>query len=357
MYRPLMFLSVLLMSIAPTASHSQSATTLPAHLLTDERNTIAVFEQVSDAVVFITNKELVRRNWFSLDVTEVPRGTGSGFVWDRAGHIVTNYHVIQGSEYTRYSATLADGTVYDAQLVGVEPTKDIAVLRLDSPPRNLSPVAIGSSQDLLVGQKVLAIGNPFGLDQTLTTGIISALGREIRSVAGTTIRDVIQTDAAINPGNSGGPLLDSQGKVIGINTAIYSTSGSSAGIGFAVPVATIKRVVPQLIEFGHVKRAGLGIRRVADNHARRWGIQGVIIQEVVRHGAAADAGLRPARVDRRGRVLIGDVIIGIDAYEITNFDDLYSALDGRKPGETVVVHVQRDNRKVSVRLRLQDLDG
>ena len=218
-------------------------------------------------------------------------------------------------------------------------------------------MTVGTSQELLVGQKVLAIGNPFGLDQTLTTGIISALGREIKSVAGTTIRDVIQTDASINPGNSGGPLLDSRGEVIGINTAIYSTSGSSAGIGFAVPIATIKRVVPQIIEFGYVKHAGLGIRRVADNHARRWGIEGVIIQEVVRNGAAADAGLRPARVDGRGRVRIGDVIIGIDSYVISNFDDLYTALDGRKPGETVTVHVRRDNRKVSVSLLLQELDG
>jgi S1-C subfamily serine protease len=340
---------------AAPAVRAQDDAPIPAQLLPDERSTIEIFRRVSGAVVFITNKELVRRDWFSMDVTEVPRGTGSGFIWDKEGHVVTNYHVVQGSQYTRYSATLADGSVHDAVLVGAEATKDIAVLRLESPPPDVQPVAVGTSKNLLVGQKVLAIGNPFGLDQTLTTGIISALGREIRSVAGTTIHDVIQTDASINPGNSGGPLLNSSGHVIGINTAIYSTSGSSAGIGFAVPMDTVNRVVPELIEFGHVKRAGLGIRRVADNHARRWGIQGVIIQEVLHSGPADKAGLRPARVDRNGRVRIGDVIIGIDEKPVTNFDDLYLALDDRKPGETVNVVIRRGDQTLEVRLELQEL--
>ena len=347
-------LAFLLATTVPVA-HAQQEAPIPSQLLPDERSTIEVFRRVSNSVVFITNKELVRRDWFSLDVTEVPRGTGSGFIWDDKGHVVTNYHVVQGNQYTRYSATLADGSVQDAVLVGIEPTKDIAVLRLETPPHTLTPVAVGTSNNLLVGQKVLAIGNPFGLDQTLTTGIISALGREIQSVAGTTIHDVIQTDASINPGNSGGPLLDSAGRVIGINTAIYSTTGSSAGIGFAVPIDTVSRVVPELIEFGHVKRAGLGILRVADNHARRWGIQGVIIQEVVRFGAAEKAGLRPASVDAAGRVRIGDVIVAIDDHEVHNFDDLYAALDGREAGESVTVRVRRDDKTITVRVELQEL--
>ena len=348
-------LLALLLSASAFVAQAQENIPIPSRLLPDERSTIEIFRRVSSSVVFITNKELVRRDWFSLDVTEVPRGTGSGFIWDDSGHVVTNFHVVQGTQYTRYSATLADGSVHDAVLVGTEPEKDIAVLRIESPPRNVKPIPIGTSNNLLVGQKVLAIGNPFGLDQTLTTGIISALGREIRSVAGTTIHDVIQTDASINPGNSGGPLLDSSGRVVGINTAIYSTTGSSAGIGFAVPIDTVNRVVPQLVEFGYVKRAGLGIRRAADNHARRWGIKGVIIQEVVRYGAAEKSGLRPARVDRNGRVLIGDVIVGIDDHDVSNFDDLYAALDGRKAGESVIVRVRRGDKVIKVRLELEEL--
>jgi S1-C subfamily serine protease len=236
-----------------------------------------VFRQVSPSVVYVANSK-VSRGAFLFQAEETPQGAGSGFIWDEQGHIVTNYHVVRGGE--KFSVALADGSTYDARLVGVEPRKDLAVLQIevDSP---LHPVQLADSHQLLVGQKVLAIGNPFGLDSTLTTGVISALGREIESVAGTRIEDVIQTDASINPGNSGGPLLDSHGRVIGITTAIFSTSGASAGIGFAVPAATIARLVPQLIQFGHVKWAGLGVQVLPDHIAAQWGIIGVIVRDVL----------------------------------------------------------------------------
>jgi S1-C subfamily serine protease len=220
-------------------------------LTDDERETIALFEQASPSVVYITSLS-VRRDLFTLNVLEIPQGTGSGFVWDDAGHIVTNFHVIQNAD--RAQVTLADRSTWVAELVGVAPAKDLAVLRIDAPAAKLRPLPVGSSEDLRVGQTVLAIGDPFGLDQTLTTGVISALGREIESVAQIPIRDVIQTDAAINPGNSGGPLLDSSGRLIGVNAAIYSPSGAYAGIGFSIPVDTVKWVVPELIEHGELRR-------------------------------------------------------------------------------------------------------
>jgi len=326
---------------------------LPPFLLEDERNTIEIFREQSDAVVFIRNSEL-RRQMFSRNVMEVPRGSGSGFVWDNRGYIVTNYHVIQGGD--QMSVTLSDGTEHDARIVGGDANKDLAVLKIEvDNPGRLTAVRLGDSKDLLVGQKVLAIGNPFGLDQTLTTGVISALGREIRSVANTTISDVVQTDASINPGNSGGPLLDSRGYLIGVNTAIYSTSGSSVGIGFAVPVSTVKRIVPQLIEFGKATRAGLGVSLLGDDLARRWGIQGVIIQEVQRGSAADRAGLQGSTQDRRGRVRVGDVIIGINNSSVTNYDDLYTALDKHRPGDKVTIRYVRDDREKEVMIKLQQI--
>jgi S1-C subfamily serine protease len=341
---------------APMSARAQGAATelpIPAGLLTDERNTIDVFRRTSRSVVFIVNKQL-RRDYFSLNVLEVPRGSGSGFVWDTKGHVVTNFHVVQGGN--AYSVTLADGNQYDAEMVGGEPNKDLAVLRIKSPPSNLQPLERGDSESLIVGQKVMAIGNPFGLDQTLTTGVISALGREIRSVNETTITDVIQTDASINPGNSGGPLIDSAGRLIGLNTAIYSPSGGSAGIGFAVPVAVIKRVVPQILDFGHVRRAGFGVTLVPDNYARRWGIEGVIIQTTARGGAAARAGLRGVAVDRLGNVEIGDVIVGIDGKAIRTYDDMYQALEMRRAGDRVRVRTRRDDRERDVEIVLQELE-
>ncbi|MDX1384897.1 MAG: trypsin-like peptidase domain-containing protein, partial [Thermoanaerobaculia bacterium] len=290
-------------------------------LLEREWATIELFRQASPAVVYITTVD-VRRDFFTMNDYAVPSGAGSGFVWDKKGHIVTNYHVIRGADDAR--VTLSDHSQWPATLVGLAREKDLAVLRIDAPPDRLDPLPVGSSGDLMVGQSVYAIGNPFGLDHTLTTGVISALGREIQSLdpQRTRIEDVIQTDAAINPGNSGGPLLDSSGRLIGVNTQIYSPSGASAGIGFAIPVDTVAWVVPDLIEHGRIRRPTLGIYPVADATARRAGIEGVIFVRVEPGGPADRAGLRPLRRDRRGRVLLGDIITGIDGEPVRSREDL-----------------------------------
>ncbi|MBI4422408.1 MAG: trypsin-like peptidase domain-containing protein, partial [Elusimicrobia bacterium] len=225
-------------------------------LSASERATMELFQRSNASVAYITSM-VVRRDVFSLNILEIPRGAGSGFIWDDQGHVVTNFHVIEGASSAE--VTLADHSKWSAKLVGVAPEKDLAVLRIEAPAARLRPIPIGSSRDLQVGQSVYAIGNPFGLDQTLTTGVISALGREIHSASGHPIQGVIQTDAAINPGNSGGPLLDSSGRLIGVNTAIASPSGAFAGVGFAVPVDTVNRFVPQLIAFGKITRPGLGV--------------------------------------------------------------------------------------------------
>jgi S1-C subfamily serine protease len=334
------------------ARAEQRDTPLPPDLLQDELNTIRVFRKASSAVVYITNKRL-RRDYFSLDVTEIPQGSGSGFLWDGDGHVVTNYHVIAGGD--AFAVLLDDGSSWEARVVGAEPNKDLAVLEIEAPEHGVEHLELGDSSQLVVGQKVLAIGNPFGLDHTLTTGVISALGREIRSMAGTTIRDVIQTDASINPGNSGGPLLDSRGRLIGVNTAIVAPSGQSAGIGFAVPVNTVKRVVPQLIAYGRVRRAGLGVTLFTDALARRWGLEGAVIREVLPNTAAARAGLEGAQIDRRGRVRFGDIIVGIDDHRIATYDDLYTALDAKRPGDQVTVHYLRGRNERSVELDLIEL--
>jgi len=326
---------------------------LPGDLYEYERNTIEVFRHVSPSVAYVTNYQL--RRTFTLDVTAVPAGSGTGFLWDDKGHVVTNFHVVYGGQ--KFRVVLADQTAHDATVVGVEPNKDLAVLQINDPPAGLEPVVLGDSGNLVVGQTVLAIGNPFGLDQTLTTGIISALGREIQAQTGVTIRDVIQTDASINPGNSGGPLLDSRGRIIGVNTAIYSPSGASAGIGFAVPVNTVKQVVPQLIRFGRVKRAGLGVSLISDDLARRWGVKGEVIREVAPDSAAEKAGLHSLEADAWGRVQSYDVIVGIDEFPIQDYDDLYTALDNHKAGDTVTVFYQRNGGETQrTRLTLQELD-
>lgn len=326
---------------------------LPADLLADERNTIEVFRRTSRSVVFVTNTT-VGRDFFTLDVVEIPRGSGSGFIWDTKGHVVTNFHVVRGGQ--AFTVTLADGKKYAAKLVGVEPFKDLAVLRIDAPASSIVPLALGDSDQLVVGQKVLAIGNPFGFDQTLTTGIISALGREMKSVADVTIQDVIQTDASINPGNSGGPLLDSSGRVIGLNTAIYSPSGASAGIGFAVPVSSIQRVVPQLIEHGKVTRAGLGVSLLPESISRRWGIQGLVIRSVQPGSAAEQVGLRGFRQDRWGDVDLGDVIVAVAGSKVSSYDDLYQILDPLEPGDRVKVRVRRGDRERDVEVTLQEVE-
>ena len=289
---------------------------------------------------------------------EVPAGSGTGFVWNRKGHIVTNYHVVapEGRGRTTYTVTLYNRKSYEAQLVGGEPNKDIAVLKIAAPENELTPIRVlEAGRKLDVGQKTIAIGNPFGLDHTLTTGVVSALGREVEGYGGVSIRDMIQTDASINPGNSGGPLLDSSGALIGMNTMIFSKSGSSAGIGFAVPVSTIRRIVPQIIEFGRAKRAGLGIRLLPDRYATRAGIQGVIVGEVVEGSPAATAGLRGLQRNALGALLIGDVIVGINEHKVKDYDDLYNALDRYRVGDEVTVKIMRDGKLTSVKVQLTDV--
>jgi S1-C subfamily serine protease len=328
------------------------AVTPRGDLAADESATIALFRHASPAVVYLTSLAL-KRDIFSLNLFEIPHGAGSGFVWDQDGHIITNFHVIQEASGAR--VTLADHSVWDAQLVGTAPDHDLAVLYINAPKHQLQPIAIGTSGDLQVGQKVFAIGNPFGLDQTLTTGIISALGREINAVTGRTISGVIQTDAAINPGNSGGPLLDSAGRLIGVNTAIYSPSGVSTGIGFAVPVDTVNRVVPQLIRHGRIIRPGLGVRIADDATGRRFGLQGVLIMQVEKGSAAETAGLRGTQRDSEGRLLLGDVIVSVNADPITASGDLLNVLEKYAVGTTVTVAVLREGTRVTVPVTLQPL--
>jgi S1-C subfamily serine protease len=322
---------------------------LPEGLDSGERRDIEIFRNAAESVVSVTNIGL-RRDFFSLNVFEIPQGSGSGFLWDDQGHVVTNYHVIEGGR--RFSVTLADQSTWEAQVVGTAPNKDLAVLRIDTSERRLPPLQVGRSSDLVVGQRVLAIGNPFGLDQTLTVGVVSALGRELRSPGGRLIRDLIQTDAAINPGNSGGPLLNSSGRLIGVNTAIFSPSGASAGIGFAVPVDTVRRLVPQLIENGRPIQPGIGIEIVADSTARRLGFSGVLIQQVVRGGPADRAGLQPVSTDRRGRRLLGDRIVGVDDLEIKTSDDLIYAFEQAGVGARVDLTVENESGQRQVQIEL-----
>jgi S1-C subfamily serine protease len=315
-------------------------------LAADEKSTIELFKNASPSVVYITTLA-VQRDSFSLNVQEVPKGTGSGFVWDAAnGYIVTNFHVIQNAQAAR--VTLADHTSWPAQLVGATPENDLAVLKIKAPRDKLREIPIGTSNDLQVGQKTFAIGDPFGLDQTLTTGIISALGREIQSVAETPLRGVIQTNAAINPGNSGGPLLDSAGRLIGVNTAIYSPSGAFAGIGFAIPVDQVNRVVPQLIAKGKVTKPGLGVRLVDDAQARDLKIKGALILDVTPDSPAARAGLRPTRRDEEGALRLGDVIVGVDGKPVHNTNDLHNLLKDHKPGDGIKLTIRRDQAEQTV---------
>jgi S1-C subfamily serine protease len=284
-------------------------------------------------------------------VQQVPRGTGTGFVWDAAGHIVTNFHVIQGANGAR--VTLADQSTYDATLVGYFADRDLAVLKINAPKEKLPPLAVGTSRDLLVGQRVYAIGNPFGLDQTLTIGIVSALNREIESFNNRTIRGVVQTDAAINPGNSGGPLLDSAGRLIGVNTQIASPSGASAGIGFAIPVDEVNRIVPRLIRDGRFVRPAIGVTAGSQQLHRALKLpQGVAIVGVGRGTPAAQAGLQPFSRDSRGEVVMGDVITAVNDEPVKDLDDMLSLLERRQPGETVQLKVWRQGRERSLEVRL-----
>lgn len=318
-------------------------------LAEDEKTTVAIFKKTSPAVVHITTLS-VRQDAFTLDLFQIPKGTGSGILWDQAGHVVTNYHVIQGADAAQ--VTLADQSTWKARLVGAYPDRDLAVLVIDAPKDRLQPIPVGTSRDLLVGQKVFAIGNPFGLDQSLTTGVISALGRQIESVNRRPIKDMIQTDAAINPGNSGGPLLDSAGRLIGVNTAIFSPSGAYAGIGFAIPVDEVNRVVPQLIRHGKVTRPGIGVQVAPDQLAKQLGAKGVLILDLQADGPAAKAGLRPTRRDDANRVQLGDVILAIDGASVRSTNDLLDLLERRQPGETVSLTILRDEEEHQVQVAL-----
>mgnify|MGYP005627698667 FL=1 len=323
----------------PTAS--ATAETTPAFLTNDEQNNISVFKSASPSVVFVTNTQL-RRQRFSLNVMEIPRGSGTGFIWDESGLIVTNFHVVQGAN--KITIELQSNKSYQATVVGSAPEKDIALLKIDAPNEDLQPLPLGDSASLAVGRKVLAIGNPFALDTTLTVGVVSALNREIKSITNRTIKNVIQTDAAINPGNSGGPLLNSNGQLVGVNTAIYSPTGASAGIGFAIPVNAVKVIIPQLIEHGKLIRPVLGIEPLTDYWTRRLRVKGVAILSVREGLPAANAGMVGVREDRRGKIHLGDVIIAINGQNIINEDSLLNQLEQFSPGETVNIPTLKDEK-------------
>src|SRR5262249_46865359 len=300
-------------------------------LAQDEKATIELFKQASKSVVHVTTAELGRDLY--LNVLEIPRGTGSGFLWDEKGHVVTNYHVVEDAN--RFKVTLANQKSYTAVPIGAAPDNDLAVLQIDAPAAELQPLLVGTSADLEVGQKVFAIGNPFGLDQTLTTGIISGLGRQITSRTGKAIDGMIQTDAAINPGNSGGPLLDSRGRLIGVNAAIYSPSRASVGIGFAIPVHSVQRIVPPILRHRPVAPPSLAGDFYADQIPRRLGVKGVLVARVQPGGAAAAAGLRPTRRDAGGDIEWGDLIVAVAGKAVESRDDLLMMIENQSVGDQV----------------------
>ncbi|MGF1467162.1 MAG: S1C family serine protease [Sandaracinaceae bacterium] len=319
-------------------------------LAESERATVELFGQAAPSVVYITTRQR-RMDPFRRNLQEAPRGSGSGFVWDQQGHVVTNFHVIQGASSAQVS--FVDQSAYPADLVGYVAEKDLAVLRVDAPAESLRPLPVGTSHDLQVGQHVLAIGNPFGLDQTLSTGVISGLEREITSVTQRPITGMIQTDAAINPGNSGGPLLDSAGRLIGVNTAIYSPSGAYAGIGFAVPVDTVRRIVPQLIEHGRVVRPGLGVQIAPPQMVARLGLEGALVLSVQEGSPAERAGLQPTLRDAdTGRVILGDLIVAVDDEEVGDNNDLFRILDEHEVRDTVQIRLQRQGQERTVTVTL-----
>lgn len=315
----------------------------------NEKATISLFEEAAPSVVFI-NTSTFEKDYFTMNIAEIPKGSGSGFIWDNQGHIVTNYHVIENVD--KATVTLSDQTTYDAKLIGVAKDKDLAVLKIEAPTRMLSPLPVGQSNNLLVGQTVLAIGNPFGLDQTLTTGIISALGREVSGAGGFPITDAIQTDAAINPGNSGGPLLNSSGELIGVNTAIYSPSGAYAGIGFSIPVDAVKWIIPELIAFGKIKRPTLGIELAPNIVLQRLGKRGILIMNVTSGGPADQAGLQPTYRDAAGNIFLGDILLAINDTQIDNMNELRLEIEKYKMGQKIKVTLDRNDKIVETDLVL-----
>ena len=335
----------------PAASIAQAEPQdqLLAKLTEDERNTIEIVKKNNNSVVYVTNIQLVRDFWYGSE-EKMPRGSGSGFMWDDQGHIVTNFHVIEDG--VEFLVTLPNQEQRQAKLVGKEESRDIAVLKLEGNTSGLFPITPGASKDLLVGQKVVAIGNPFGFDYTVTKGIVSALGRKILGAGGVSIPNMIQTDASINPGNSGGPLLNSSGELIGMNTMIVSPSGASSGVGFAVPVDIIKKTVPELIRYGKVQHPGLGVTFLPEQYARRADVQGVVIMVVETNSAAYEAGLRGMSRDRYGRTYVNDVITAVDKTPVKSYDDLFSALENYKIGDNITLTVLRSEKSRQVRIQL-----
>ena len=320
----------------------------------DEKATIELFKAVSPSVVHVTNLG-VQRDLFAVRGEETPRGTGTGFVWDDNGYVLTNYHVVDGANKVR--VILADHSSYDSTQFWGYPDKDLAVIHIDAPKDKLKPIPVGTSHDLQVGQKTFAIGNPFGLDQTLTTGVVSALGREIESASGRPIRGVIQTSAPINPGNSGGPLLDRAGRLIGVNTAILSPSGTFAGIGFAIPVDEVNRVAPQLIAHGKIVRPRMGVQLAEDQQAHHLGVaDGALILQVSPGGPAEKAGLRGAGYNEDHDLVLGDVITAIDGKPIASGSDLFAALEGHKPGDSVTATYVRKGQQLEAKVTLDVIE-
>jgi S1-C subfamily serine protease len=340
----------------PGEVHSREAqprlVAVRGELMADEEVAIRAFNAVSASVVFIQSRQAPSGLWRSRPA-QVEEDAGSGFIWDSDGYIVTNYHVVQNSETVQ--VTLGDQSLWKARRVGVDADKDIAVLKIDAPPQLLRPIPIGTSGDLRVGQRVFAIGNPFGYDQTLTAGIISGLGREITSASNRPIRDVIQTDAPMNPGNSGGPLLDSAGRVIGMNTAILSPTGAYAGIGFAVPIDCINRTVPEIIRGERAPKPYLAVATAPDHLVRRLGLDGVLILSVTPKTAAEKAGLRGTQRNEEGRVVLGDLILAVDGQPVGTTDDLLAAIEKHKVGDTVRLTILRGGEKIEVEVTLEAL--
>lgn len=331
-------------------AYTQAPPSIKEDYLPSEKTVIDLFERATQSVAYVTTYT-ESRGGFSLNPMETPAGTGSGIVWDSDGRIVTNFHVIRAASGAKI--TLANKKTYDAELVGTSADDDVAVLKINAPRSELVPIEVGSSSTLRVGQSTYAIGNPFGLDHTLTTGVLSGLGREMKSPTGRTISNVIQTEASINPGNSGGPLVDAKGRLIGMNTAIYSPSGASAGVGFAIPVDTLRVIADALIKNGKVIRPVIGISYLESAQARALGVEkGVLVLDVPDGSEAFKSGLRPTSRQTFGSIELGDVIIAVDDDEIGNEGDLFKALDKHKVGDTVKLRVLNTDGERTLKLKL-----
>lgn len=325
-------------------------------LLPTERNNIEIFQKFSPKVVYVHRLTTVVKH--SHEKRQVPAGAGSGIIWDAQGHIVTNFHVINGAD--NLAVSIGKLTV-PVKVIGTEPRKDIAVLAIKSPKalellKSFTPFELARTNELMVGQKTIAIGNPFGFDHSLSVGVISALGRQVPGAGGVTIREMIQTDTSINPGNSGGPLLDSKGRLIGLNTVIFSNTGSSSGVGFAVPADDIARIVPQIIKNGRAVLAGIGIQWVGPTVSKRLGIdRGILIADVIPKTPAALAGLRGTHRDSFGRLHLGDLIVSINGQPVKNYDNLYNLLSAIRVGEMINLTVLRAGKEQNFKMKTIDI--